>query len=180
MTRITKTAISTCTYFLGIFILAGLAQAASLSADVHEATVDGQGKLLGTITFADSADGMTITTDLQGLPPGVHGFHVHQNPDCGPNGADGKTGPALAAGGHFDPDKTGKHMGPGGGGHKGDLPPLTVAGDGTAKETLQLKGVKAEEFANRSVMVHAGGDNFSDTPEVLGGGGARIGCGVIK
>jgi superoxide dismutase, Cu-Zn family len=29
-------------------------------------------------------------------------------------------------------------------------------------------------------MVHAGGDNFSDQPEPLGGGGGRIACGIIK
>ncbi len=28
-------------------------------------------------------------------------------------------------------------------------------------------------------MIHAGGDNYSDTPEKLGGGGARVACGVI-
>lgn len=30
-----------------------------------------------------------------------------------------------------------------------------------------------------TVMVHAGGDNFSDEPVPLGGGGARLACGVI-
>jgi len=29
-------------------------------------------------------------------------------------------------------------------------------------------------------MVHVGGDNYSDNPEALGGGGARMACGVIK
>lgn len=29
-------------------------------------------------------------------------------------------------------------------------------------------------------MVHAGGDNHSDHPQPLGGGGARFACGVIK
>jgi Cu-Zn family superoxide dismutase len=28
-------------------------------------------------------------------------------------------------------------------------------------------------------MLHAGGDNHSDHPAPLGGGGARIACGVI-
>jgi Cu-Zn family superoxide dismutase len=28
-------------------------------------------------------------------------------------------------------------------------------------------------------MIHAGGDNHADHPEKLGGGGARIGCGVV-
>jgi superoxide dismutase, Cu-Zn family len=29
-------------------------------------------------------------------------------------------------------------------------------------------------------MIHSGGDNYSDAPAPLGGGGARIACGVIK
>jgi Cu-Zn family superoxide dismutase len=29
-------------------------------------------------------------------------------------------------------------------------------------------------------MIHSGGDNYSDVPEKLGGGGGRIACGVIK
>jgi Cu-Zn family superoxide dismutase len=28
-------------------------------------------------------------------------------------------------------------------------------------------------------MIHAGGDNYADQPAPLGGGGARIACGVI-
>ena len=29
-------------------------------------------------------------------------------------------------------------------------------------------------------MVHIGGDNHHDHPAALGGGGARVACGVIK
>jgi Cu-Zn family superoxide dismutase len=29
-------------------------------------------------------------------------------------------------------------------------------------------------------MIHAGGDNHSDHPAMLGGGGARMVCGVTK
>ena len=57
---------------------------------------------------------------------------------------------------------------------------ITVKRPGDAKETLMVKGVKAADFANRSLMIHEGGDNYSDTPAALGGGGARIACGIIK
>lgn len=167
-------------FFFLIFILAGAARAASVKADVYLTAESGQGAAAGTVTFTDDTAGINIVTDLKGLPPGDHGFHVHEFPDCGNKGPDGKTGPALAAGGHFDPDKTGVHKGPDSGGHKGDLPLLTVASDGTAKVTLHVKGVKAEEFKNRSVMIHAGGDNYSDQPAPLGGGGGRIACGIIQ
>jgi Cu-Zn family superoxide dismutase len=29
-------------------------------------------------------------------------------------------------------------------------------------------------------MIHVGGDNYADHPMPLGGGGARMACGVIK
>jgi Cu-Zn family superoxide dismutase len=29
-------------------------------------------------------------------------------------------------------------------------------------------------------MIHQGGDNYSDDPKKLGGGGARVACGVIN
>jgi superoxide dismutase, Cu-Zn family len=28
-------------------------------------------------------------------------------------------------------------------------------------------------------MIHAGGDNYADAPKPLGGGGARVACGVV-
>ncbi|HDI6039899.1 TPA: superoxide dismutase family protein, partial [Escherichia coli] len=36
-----------------------------------------------------------------------------------------------------------------------------------------------KEINGRSLMIHIGGDNHHDHPEPLGGGGARIACGII-
>jgi hypothetical protein len=36
------------------------------------------------------------------------------------------------------------------------------------------------DVKGRSIMIHVGGDNYSDQPAPLGGGGARIACGVVK
>jgi Cu-Zn family superoxide dismutase len=44
----------------------------------------------------------------------------------------GKVVAAQAAGGHLDPVKTGHHEAPSGKGHLGDLPALTVDGNGKA------------------------------------------------
>ena len=32
----------------------------------------------------------------------------------------------------------------------------------------------------RALMIHANGDNYSDIPKKLGGGGARVACGVVQ
>jgi len=40
--------------------------------------------------------------------------------------------------------------------------------------------LKAKDLKGRALMIHAGGDNYSDQPQPLGGGGARIACGVVR
>jgi len=93
---------------------------------------------------------------------------------------DGKAVPALAAGGHYDPASTGKHEGPYGNGHLGDLPALYVAADGKATLPVLAPRLKVSDIKGRSLMIHAGGDNYSDAPALLGGSGARVACGVVK
>ena len=89
------------------------------------------------------------------------------------------TVPAFAAGGHLDPQGTKKHGEPWGDGHLGDLPPLHVGVDGNATAPVLGPRLKLADVKNRSLMVHAGGDNHADHPAPLGGGGARMACGVI-
>ena len=93
---------------------------------------------------------------------------------------DGKMTPGQAAGGHFDPKKTGKHLGPNGDGHLGDLPVLVVDKDGKATTPVVASRLKVADLKGHSLMIHAGGDNYSDTPKPLGGGGARVACGVVE
>ena len=57
---------------------------------------------------------------------------------------------------------------------------LVVDNRGDATEAVTAPHLIVTEIRGRSIMVHAGGDNYSDTPAPLGGGGARIACGVIK
>jgi Cu-Zn family superoxide dismutase len=169
---------------LAIALLLGVAAPAfaatkPLKVKMSFVTADGVGKPAGTITVKETKEGVTLETDLKGLPPGEHGFHMHEKASCDPADKEGKKTAAQAAGGHFDPDATKAHKGPGGGGHKGDLPKLTVNDKGASKEKLEVKGLKLADFAGHSLMIHAGGDNYSDAPKPLGGGGERIVCGVV-
>ena len=144
-------------------------------------TADGAGASVGTVTVTQSAGGLVFTPDLKGLPPGDHGFHLHEKASCEPGEKDGKKGAALAAGGHFDPQHTGKHEGPDAAGHEGDLPRITIGADGTDTTAVTAPHLKSlATLKGHALMIHAGGDNYSDQPEALGGGGARIACGVIK
>jgi Cu-Zn family superoxide dismutase len=143
-------------------------------------TADGVGKSIGTITLKETSKGISIEPKLKGLSPGEHGFHLHENPSCEPAEKDGKKVAAQAAGAHYDPATTKAHKGPGGGGHKGDLPRLMVSDKGDATEKMEVDGIALSDFEGRTLMIHAGGDNYSDVPKPLGGGGDRIVCGVVK
>ena len=141
----------------------------------------GVGAEAGTIKVAaDGKTGVVLTPDLKGLPPGEHGFHMHEKNNCSAAQKDGKLEPGEGAGPHFDPKKTKKLAGPAGGGHKGDLPVLVVGADGSATAPMTVAGLKVSDFRNRSLMIHAGGDNFSDQPKPNGGGGTRIACGTVQ
>ncbi len=139
----------------------------------------GIGKPVGTVAIKETADGVELDTNLKGLPPGEHGFHLHENGSCAPADKEGTPTAAQAAGGHFDPEGTKAHKGPGGGGHKGDLPKLEVSAKGSATAKLKVVGLKLADMRGKALVIHEGGDNYSDTPKPLGGGGGRIACGVV-
>ncbi|HUI66819.1 MAG TPA: superoxide dismutase [Cu-Zn] SodC [Nitrospirota bacterium] len=168
-------------FVLGLILLiSGAAFAGDIVVQMNLITDQGVGKSIGTVVISDTQYGLLLVPMLTGLMPGIHGFHVHQNADCGPAMKDGKQVAGLAAGGHYDPAGSGKHEGPYGQGHLGDLPALYVGADGLANTPLLAPRLKTADLKGRSLMIHAGGDNYSDMPAALGGGGGRIACGIIK
>jgi len=168
---------------LGLVVMAlpAMAAARDVTFKVYAIDATGIGAAIGIVRMVDGQAGLRLVPRLKGLSPGDHGFHIHVEPDCGAKpDATGKPAAGLAAGPHWDPDSSGKHLGPHGAGHKGDLPVLKVGPDGTAKTTVMIRRLKVADVLNRSLMIHAGGDNYADQPAALGGGGARIACGVIR
>ncbi len=156
------------------------ARAEDITVKMSKATQSGTGDPVGTVTISDTDKGASFKLALHGLPPGTHGFHVHENGNCGPTFYSGILIPAGAAGGHLDPDHTGKHLGPDGEGHLGDLPVMEVEADGTTDQTLIAPRIKnIEDLKGRALVINVGGDNYKDTPLLDGGGGGRIACGVI-
>jgi Cu-Zn family superoxide dismutase len=73
---------------------------------------NGVGKGIGQVTISETQYGLEFSPTITGLPPGLHGFHVHENPSCEPKEKDGKKMPALAAGGHYDPAGSKHHNAP--------------------------------------------------------------------
>ena len=156
-------------------------QAATYKIPVSTVNAEGIDKGIGGIIAADTPNGVKLTPNLRGLPPGEHGFHAHDQGSCEAMPDADKGGamtPALGAGGHLDPAATGKHEGPEGMGHKGDLPSLTVGANGKATKPVVAPHLKLADIKGHALVIHAGGDNYADQPAKLGGGGARIACGV--
>jgi len=146
--------------------------------------VDPTGKALGQVTFVGvDTGGVEILVDLSGLPPGMHGMHIHEYGSC--NQMRDTTGAITAfgaAGGHFDPQGTGHHMGPEGAGHAGDLPMLNVNVNGYGASRYYSNRLSVvsgpTNIVGRSIVIHALPDNYTDTPP-NGGSDGRIACGEI-
>ena len=160
-------------------ILALPGRSDALEVTLYRIDPSGLGETIGSITALDSDDGLVIQPHLAGLSEGEHGFHLHSNGSCDPGvNADGVAVAGLAAGGHWDPESTNHHLGPFANGHRGDLSRLIVDADGTTSTRVVAPRLSTKDLSGKALIVHAGGDTYSDTP-ALGGGGARLACGVI-
>lgn len=130
----------------------------------------------GEVMFTRTNEGIRVTAQIQGLPPGRHGIHVHEKGDC-------SAPDASSAGGHYNPDGT-PHGAPGNPPdqrHAGDLGNLESGENGTAKyervdTIIQLSGENS--IVGKAVVIHAGEDDFQSQPS--GDAGPRMACGVIE
>ncbi|WP_426176428.1 superoxide dismutase [Cu-Zn] SodC [Massilia sp. TWR1-2-2] len=168
-----------CAVALALACAVGAAAAADIRVPMKLLTDAGEDAAAGTVTISESRYGLVFTPSLTGLPPGLHGFHVHENASCATGVKEGKPVAGLAAGGHYDPAGSKKHGLPWGDGHLGDLPALAVDAAGNASNPVLAPRLKLADLKGRSLMVHVGGDNHADHPAALGGGGARLVCGPI-
>jgi len=156
-------------------ILAGCVEKTPNKIDVNMYNVSGDS--LGTAKFAEQSHGVEVKLDLEGLPPGVHGIHIHEVGKC-------EAPDFKSAGNHYNLDKK-KHglMNPNGA-HAGDLPNLIVKDDGTVKVKLTIHDVTLKDGKGTlygkngtALVIHSKSDDGMTQPS--GNSGARIACGVI-
>jgi len=167
---------------VAVLTFSSAAVASDINVDMYAATPSGPGAHVGTVIIGNAGKGAVFSLDLKGMQPFTkHGFHIHENGICAPAEKDGKVVPALAAGGHWDPMHTGKHEGWQGQGHLGDLPRLEVDSKGQLSGKFTVPRITdISILKGLAMMVHLNGDNYADVPKKLGGGGARMFCGVIQ
>ncbi|KAB8131819.1 superoxide dismutase family protein [Gracilibacillus oryzae] len=133
---------------------------------------------VGTATFKNQQDKVTVQVKVEGLEQGLHGIHVHEFPKC--EGPDFQT-----AGNHFNPDGKEHGLMHPEGAHLGDMPNIEVKADGTADVELELPGASLMDGKNSllredgtSIIIHEKLDDGISQPG--GNAGARIVCGVIS
>ena len=136
------------------------------------------GKTVGKVALQDTPNGVLLSVDLDGLPSGVHAFHIHEHGRCDPPSFE-------TAGGHFAPQGQ-KHgfldaMGP----HAGDLPNIHVPDSGrlsveilATDVTLGRGEASLVDSDGAAFVVHRGADDYQTEP--AGDAGSRIACGVIR
>jgi Cu-Zn family superoxide dismutase len=159
--------------FLAAFAVVSPASAETAVVKIRSTAADAAP--LGVLTLADAPGGLRVTGTLSGLPPGAHGFHIHEFGDCGDAG--------KAAGGHYNP----RHAPHGDAlkdgiekAHAGDLGNVVVDAGGGASIDVTLPGVSVAKgrlsVAGRAFIIHEKADDFS---QPAGNAGGRIGCGPI-
>jgi Cu-Zn family superoxide dismutase len=160
--------------------------------EVSTELTDPEGSVVGAATFTDTRSGIEVRVEVNGLPPGFHGVHLHEVGLCeadSPDPADpSRTGDFLSAGPHLG-SADAPH-----GRHAGDLPPLLVIESGVGAGSTLVAVPKVEDLLDgdgTALVVDEAPDNLGHIPsryaaegpddETRSGGdaGARIACGAI-
>jgi Cu-Zn family superoxide dismutase len=133
-----------------------------------------EGKVAGTATLMAGPHGLLVTGSFNDLPPGEHGFHIHEIGACTPD--------FTAAGGHLNPFEREHGFVVEPGFHAGDMPNIHVGADGTANLQIfnteligDVSNILFDEDGS-AFVVHAGPDDYMDQDSA----GDRIACGVIE
>ncbi|SNR56202.1 superoxide dismutase family protein [Paracoccus sediminis] len=132
-----------------------------------------EGESRGTATIVATPSGMMLLTlELQDVPPGIHGAHVHQTGECSPPDFE-------SAGGHLAGEKEHGLMSANGP-HPGDLPNIHVPESGSLMVEAFVSGLTAEMLADddgSAFIIHEQPDDYVGQPS--GHAGNRIGCGTF-
>lgn len=157
---------------LALFVSLGVSPTLAQSDMVEVRLFDVTMRQVGTATFTQTSDGVTIEAEVMGMDPvaGDHGVHIHEMGVCEP--------PFTSAGGHWNPTNEGHGIdnGP----HRGDLPNMAFYGNGGGTymaNTDQFTLAQLFDANGSAFIIHASPDDYMTDPN--GNSGDRIICGVI-
>src|SRR5687767_9284028 len=63
------------------------AESADSDDELTARLLDPAGTEVGTVSFEEADGGLEVSVEVDGLPPGFHGFHVHAVGACEPDSA---------------------------------------------------------------------------------------------
>ena len=148
-------------------------------SETAKARIEGRSgsNLSGEATFAQQDGAVQLVVSLSNLDPGPHAVHIHEVGDC-------SAPDASSAGKHWNP--RGEPHGKRGSEsyHLGDIGNVEVGSDGTGSISLTAEdwslvaGGGDDDPVGKAIVIHAKADDFETQPD--GGGGEKIGCGVIQ
>ena len=164
------------TVALGLMAAPALAQEPTASASLSG--LDGADH--GTITLTQTPNGVLLTADFQGVPAGVHGFHIHETGSC-----DAAT-EFSSAGGHYGGVSDTHGILVEGGPHSGDMPNIHVPENGALMIEVLNTNISLLEDGDgylmdedgSAIILHSGADDYTSQPS--GDAGGRIACGVVE
>jgi Cu-Zn family superoxide dismutase len=134
----------------------------------------GDGTPAGTATATPTTTGIMVSLQVQGLPPGEHGAHVHMIGQCDAPAFEG-------AGDHWNPTDAQHGLENPQGPHAGDMPNLSIDEDGQGALDYTLEGGSFDEMFDAdgaAMVVHTMPDDQMADP--AGNSGDRIACGVFQ
>jgi len=153
-------------------VLSGAGQAPSQSAAAELKAADG--KPVGRARATVNDGRVMLSLQVEGLPPGEHGVHVHMTGKC--------DAPKFeSAGAHWNPANTKHGLEAPGGQHAGDMPNLVVDANGRGSISYELKGATFAGLMDgdgSAMVVHASADDQKTDPS--GNSGDRIACGIFN
>jgi len=163
---------------IAALVLLGAAPLDAQPADAGATLLDAEGAVVGRVDLVSTPGGaILLRATLEGLPPGVHAFHIHETGVCTP--------PSFtSAGGHHAPHGRAHGVLSPEGRHAGDLPNVHVPSDGalTVEVFVDHASLKETERGlldadGSAFVIHAGPDDYRTDP--AGDAGPRIACGPI-
>jgi Cu-Zn family superoxide dismutase len=135
-------------------------------------------ELVGTATFDEQEDGVMLHLNLENVPAGEYGMHIHEVGQATP--------PSFEdAGDHFNPTGADHGFDAEDGHHLGDLPNLVIPENGVVNETIEIPEVSLLPDAEytlateegTSLIIHTEPDDYETQP--TGDAGERMIGGVI-